>query len=39
MRMRWVKLLLVVMFAALTFGGSFECRGSNHGDDRHDNDD
>jgi hypothetical protein len=28
--MRWTKLLLVIVFAALTFGGSFECRGSNH---------
>ena len=31
--MRWAKLLLVIAFAALAFGGSFECRGSNHGDD------
>lgn len=30
--MRWTKLLLVLVFAALTFGGSFECHGSNHGD-------
>ena len=30
---RWTKLLLLVLMAALTFGGSFECRGSNHGDD------
>jgi hypothetical protein len=30
--MRWTKLILLIAFAALTFGGSFECRGSNHGD-------
>jgi hypothetical protein len=39
--MRFAKLLLVIVFAALSFGGSFECRGSNHGDhdDKHDHDD
>ena len=35
--MRWTKLLLVIVFAALTFGGSFECHGSNHGNDDHHN--
>jgi hypothetical protein len=35
--MRWTKLLLVIAFAALSLGGSFECRGSNHGG--HDDDD
>jgi hypothetical protein len=35
--MRWAKLLLVITFAVLCQGGSFECRGSNHGD--HDDDD
>ena len=39
--MRWTKLILVVVMAALCFGGSFECRGSNHDhdddDDRRDN--
>jgi hypothetical protein len=38
--MRWAKLLLLVLMAALTFGGSFECHGSNHGDHHHhENDD
>ena len=27
----WTKFLLVVVIAALSFGGSFECHGSNHG--------
>jgi hypothetical protein len=27
------RLLLVVICAALAFGGSFECRGSTHDDD------
>jgi hypothetical protein len=31
--MRLAKLLLVIVLAALAFGGSFECKGSNHGDD------
>jgi hypothetical protein len=35
---RWTKLILVIVMAALCFGGSFECHGSNHGDD-HDDDD
>ena len=38
--MRWTKLLLVIVFAALTFGGSFECHGHSGGsshthDDHH----
>jgi hypothetical protein len=28
--MRWTKLLLVIAFAALTFGGSFECHSGSH---------
>ncbi len=31
--MRWARLLLVIAFAALAFGGSFECRGSSNGGD------
>ena len=35
---RWTKLILVIVMAALCFGGSFECHGSNHGDHDHDQD-
>jgi hypothetical protein len=32
--MRWVRLLLVIVFAALTFGGgSFECHSGSHNHD------
>jgi hypothetical protein len=32
--MRWTKLFLTVLVAALAFGGSFECRsGDDHDDD------
>ncbi len=34
-----MKLFLVVLFAALTFGGSFECRGSSGGGHDYDDDD
>ena len=34
--MRWARLLLLALFAALAFGGSFECRS---GDDDHRDDD
>ena len=33
------KLLLVVLFAALAFGGTFECSGSSGRRYRHDDDD
>ena len=36
--MRWTKLLLLVLVAALAFGGSFECRSGDDHDD-HDHDD
>ena len=29
--MRWARMLLVVVFAALTFGGSFECHSHSGG--------
>lgn len=35
--MRRITLLVVVLIAALAFGGSFECR-SDHDDDDDDND-
>ena len=31
--MRWAKLFLVVVFAALAFGGSFTCSSDNDDDD------
>ena len=38
--MRWARLFLVITIAALSFGGSFTCKGSsNHDDDNHHNDD
>ena len=37
--MRWARLLLVILFAALTFGGSFECHGSSGSHRRHNDDD
>jgi hypothetical protein len=33
--MRWTRLLLVIAFAALTFGGSFECHGHSGGSRTH----
>ncbi len=30
--MRRMTLFVLMLIAALAFGGSFECRGSNHGD-------
>ena len=31
--MRWTKLFLVIAFAALASGGSFECHSDNDDDD------
>jgi hypothetical protein len=38
--MRWPKLLLVILLAALNFGGSFTCKSSSNHDDHnhHDHD-
>jgi hypothetical protein len=33
--MRWTKLFLVIVFAALAFGGSFECDDDDDEDDIH----
>lgn len=37
--MRWSHLLLLVLAAALSFGGSFTCKGSTGGHDHDDDDD
>ena len=34
---RWKNLLVLMIIAALCFGGSFTCKGSTHDDDRGNN--
>jgi hypothetical protein len=33
--MRWDRLLMVLVLAAICFGGTFTCKSSTHDDDHH----
>jgi hypothetical protein len=31
-RVRWTTVVLIILFAAIAFGGTFTCKASNNGD-------